>query len=49
MANLVVLNSAHPKTREANTLMRELAHLIIGHKPAWLDITNDGLDPQQLR
>lgn len=40
---LVVLNSAHPKTREANTLMHELAHLIIGHKPARLDITDDGL------
>jgi Zn-dependent peptidase ImmA (M78 family) len=40
---LVVLNSAHPKTREANTLMHELSHLIIGHKPARLDITNDGL------
>lgn len=40
---LIVLNSAHPKTREANTLMHELAHLIIGHKPARLDITADGL------
>jgi Zn-dependent peptidase ImmA (M78 family) len=40
---LVVLNSAHPKTREANTLMHELAHLIIGHKPARLDINDDGL------
>lgn len=40
---LIVLNSAHAKTREANTLMHELSHLIIGHKPARLDITNDGL------
>ena len=40
---LVVLNSSHPKTREANTLMHELSHLIIGHKPARLDITDDGL------
>ena len=40
---LIILNSAHAKTREANTLMHELAHLIIGHKPARLDITNDGL------
>lgn len=39
---LVILNSAHAKTREANTLMHELAHLIIGHKPARLDITDDG-------
>jgi Zn-dependent peptidase ImmA (M78 family) len=40
---LVVLNSVHPKTREANTLMHELSHLIIGHKPARLDLTGDGL------
>ena len=40
---LVVLNPAHSKPREANTLMHELAHLIIGHKPARLDITSDGL------
>lgn len=40
---LIVLNSTHPKTREANTLMHELSHLIIGHKPARLDITGDGL------
>lgn len=40
---LVILNSAHEKAREANTLMHELAHLIIGHKPARLDITEDGL------
>lgn len=40
---LVVLNSAHPKTRQANTLIHELAHLIIGHKPARLDLTQDGL------
>ena len=40
---LIVLNSSHPKTREANTLMHELAHLLIGHKPARLDITDDGI------
>jgi hypothetical protein len=40
---LIVLNSAHAKTREANTVMHELSHLIIGHKPARLDITADGL------
>jgi hypothetical protein len=40
---LVVLNSSHPRSRQANTLMHELSHLIIGHKPARLDITRDGL------
>jgi Zn-dependent peptidase ImmA (M78 family) len=40
---LIVLNSAHPKTRQSNSLMHELAHIIIGHKPARLDITPDGM------
>lgn len=41
--HLIVLNSAHPTTRQQNSLMHELAHLIIGHKPARLDITPDGM------
>lgn len=41
--HLIVLNSAHHKNRQSNSLMHELAHLIIGHKPARLDITPDGL------
>jgi len=40
---LIVMNSAHAKTRQSSSLMHELAHLIIGHKPARLDITPDGL------
>ena len=40
---LIVLNSAHAKTRQSSSLMHELAHLIIGHKPARLDVTPDGL------
>lgn len=40
---LIVMNSAHPPTRQASSLMHELAHLIIGHKPARLDVTPDGL------
>lgn len=41
--HLIVLNSAHHKNRQSSSLMHELAHLIIGHKPARLDITPDGL------
>jgi Zn-dependent peptidase ImmA (M78 family) len=40
---LVVMNSAHSESRRSSSLMHELAHLIIGHKPARLDLTLDGL------
>jgi Zn-dependent peptidase ImmA (M78 family) len=40
---LIVMNSAHPKTRQSSSLMHELAHLIVGHRPARLDVTPDGL------
>jgi Zn-dependent peptidase ImmA (M78 family) len=40
---LIVMNSAHAPTRQASSLTHELAHLIIGHKPARLDVTPDGL------
>jgi Zn-dependent peptidase ImmA (M78 family) len=40
---LIVMNSAHPATRQSSSLMHELAHLIIGHKPARLDVTPDGM------
>lgn len=40
---LVILNSSHSKARLSNDLMHELAHLICGHKPARIDITEDGL------
>jgi len=40
---LVVMNSSHSERRQSSSLMHELAHLIIGHKPARLDVTPDGL------
>jgi len=40
---LVVMNTSHSQARQSSSLMHELAHIVIGHKPARLDITEDGL------
>ena len=39
---VIILNSAHSNARSASDLMHELAHLIVGHKPGRIDITEDG-------
>jgi hypothetical protein len=39
----VILNSAHPKTRQANTLMHELSHLELKHVPNGVTISEQGL------
>jgi hypothetical protein len=41
--NLVILNSAHRGGRPASNLMHELAHLLIGHTPARVDVSPDGV------
>lgn len=40
--SVVILNSAHSVARSASDLMHELAHLLIGHEPGRIDITEDG-------
>lgn len=40
---IVVLNSSHGKNRQASTLMHELAHLILGHAPASVNLSPSGL------
>lgn len=51
--SLVILNPSASKARQASDLMHELAHIIMGHKPARVDITTDGMlllhlyDPEQ--
>jgi Zn-dependent peptidase ImmA (M78 family) len=40
--SVVILNSDHSQSRSASDLMHELAHLIIGHSPGRIDITEDG-------
>lgn len=41
--DLVILNSAHLGGRPASNLMHELAHLLIGHTPARVDVSPDGV------
>lgn len=41
--DLVILNSAHRGGRPASNLMHELAHLLIGHEPARVDVSSDGI------
>lgn len=40
--SVIILNSSHSKARSASDLMHELAHLIVGHKPGRVDVTEDG-------
>lgn len=40
--SVIILNSSHSGGRPASDLMHELAHVIIGHTPSRVDITEDG-------
>ena len=42
LKSVIILNSAHSAGRSASNLMHELAHLVIGHRPGRIDITEDG-------
>lgn len=39
----IVLNSAHPRTRQVSTLMHEISHLSLRHVPARIDVSDNGL------
>ena len=39
----IIINPAHPKTRQANTLMHEWAHIKLRHKPNRVDRSANGL------
>lgn len=41
--HVVVLNSTQPRTRRTATLMHELAHIILGHVPAEVNVSPSGL------
>ena len=40
--SVIITNSAHSGGRPASDLMHELAHLILGHEPARVDVSEDG-------
>jgi Zn-dependent peptidase ImmA (M78 family) len=39
---LIVLNPAHKEGRESSNIAHELAHIIIGHQPTRVDVSEDG-------
>ena len=39
--DLVIVNSAHSKARQASNLVHELAHVILAHVPTRVDVTPD--------
>jgi hypothetical protein len=40
--SVIIFNSSHRGGRPASDVMHELAHIIIGHEPARVDVTEDG-------
>lgn len=40
---LVILNPTHSRARSASDLMHELAHILLGHQAARVDVTEDNL------
>lgn len=41
---LIILNPTHPRTRQHATLMEEICHVFLGHKPSKLAIENKNKD-----
>ena len=40
--NLVVINSAHARTRQRSSLAHELAHIILNHRPSTTSVSEEG-------
>jgi hypothetical protein len=40
--DVIILNPTHTGGRPASNLMHELSHILIGHKPARIDVSEDG-------
>jgi hypothetical protein len=45
---LIILNPTHPKTRQRATLMEEICHVFLGHKPSRLAIENKNKEGQTI-
>ena len=41
--DLIILNPSHSGGRPASNLMHELSHILLGHEPSRIDISEDGL------
>ncbi len=41
--NLIILNAVQSKARSSSNLTHELSHILIGHKAARVDLTEDGI------
>ena len=41
---LIILNPTHGRNRHAATLMEEISHVFLGHKPSRLAVENKGRD-----
>jgi Zn-dependent peptidase ImmA (M78 family) len=41
--HLIIVNSTHSAARRASSLMHELSHLLMSHRPARVDVSEDGL------
>jgi len=40
--SVIILNSSHSRPRLASDLVHEIAHILLGHSPARVDVTEDG-------
>ena len=41
IGDLIIVNSSHSRARQASDLVHELAHLVLGHTPTRVDVTED--------
>jgi hypothetical protein len=41
--SLIIVNNAHTRTRQNNSIAHEIGHIVLGHEPAKMYVTPDGL------